>query len=167
MSANKIDVTAIPKEMLGDLQSLITTSKKDYIAVNNSFYEIIPTSATKLMEVMAAYTDILDKARERKVAKMLKINPDINPLHVFVVVNDLMSDTEAGEGIREILASALDGVAESDLEKMNIGQMFDSLDKMLRINVSTLPKSFQDEINATPVIPDVPEDDEDTDAKNP
>ncbi len=172
MAAKKVDVARIPKDILGDLQTLVSSDAKEFVAVGSNFYEIHPTSAPILMKSMSAFTELLEESRIRKIEKVHKLDDKIDPVLVIVTIRDLVSDPLAGEGLLTILTELLDGVDATDLGSMNIGQMLDALDKAIKVNLDTLPESFKYQFAevADTVTPELPEDDgniDEQEVKNP
>ena len=148
MSARKVSVDQIPKELLGDLQTLITSNKKEYIVIGNNYYEVFPTSAVSLMEAIADLIKILDELREKKVDRIRKLLPPeeqktFNPLLVVATVDDIITDRNAVESLKALIPRLLEGVDPQDLEAMNIGQLVSAIDKIITVNTETLPPSYR------------------------
>lgn len=158
MAAIKIDASKIPPNVLGDLQSLIASSKKEYIAIGNSYYEVYPTSATTLMEAMSQFSTTLDSARVRKYDKLKAIDPDFELREIVVTIKDLVNDAQAGKEIEEVLKKLIGEVDQSDMDTITVGQMFDALDKLIRINIDTLPPTFQEQMKQANARPDIVDD---------
>lgn len=164
--------------MLGDLEALVSTAKVDYIAIGSNFYEIKPSPAPILMDAMAKFTDLLEDARARKVEKYKAIDPELDAALVVVHIQDLVSDPAAAGDLQDVLQILLDGVEKEDIDTMNIGQMLNSIDKAIKINIDTLPDSFKQQFNYITAAAAVQEDAEteetppedtpaDAEAKNP
>lgn len=147
MAIKKVRPEDIPKDKLGDLQVLLPSTKKEYVAIGESFYEVYPTSAVKLMQALSQLVDILAEVRKRKIERILetltdKEKEEFSSASVVVTMNDLLVDPEAVEKVKSLIPDFLEGVDPEDLEKMTIGQLIDALDKITKVNVETLPPSY-------------------------
>lgn len=151
MASQKVDVNKIPKEVLGELQSLLCTSKKEYVVIGSSFYEIYPTSAINLMQVLAELMELLDKVRMKKIERIKKIlTPEqqekFDPTTIYTTMEDLISDKEGVEKLKALIPKVLVGVDEVDLEQITLGQLMDVMDKVIKINLDTLPPSYKKQV---------------------
>lgn len=152
MSAKKVSIENVPKNVLGDIQALTALSKKDYIAIGPSIYEIEPAPAIVLMEAMGMFTELLEDLRKKKLELIKSVNPKIEAGDIQVYIRDLIHSTDAGPSLSIVLSKLLQGAETIDLEQMNIGQMISAIDKAIRINLDTLPESFRDTFS-TPQMP--------------
>lgn len=158
MAATKVDPSKLPPNVLSDLQSLIASSKKEHVAIGDSYYIVYPTSATMLMEAMSEFSTALDAARVRKYEKLKAIDPEMELKNIGVSIRDLINDAQAGSDIESVLKKMMGEVDDSDMQKITVGQMFDALDKLIRINIDTLPPSFQAQMRNAQVMPDIVDD---------
>jgi|GEM_PF-6787531 len=148
MPVNKINVADVPQDVLGDLRALVTSSHKEIISVGDSFYELYPTPAIQLMEMLSDLMNLLNQAREIKVEKIRdslseeELN-EFKPDEVIVTIQDILSDEKTANSVKQILECVLTGVSPEDMEVMTIGQLFDIFSKVIKVNVDTLPESFK------------------------
>ena len=84
MSATKVSINDIPQSVLGDLQSLAALSKKEYIPVGGSIYQIEPAPATTLMEAMGEFSNLLETLRKKKLELAREQNPEVRAVEVDV-----------------------------------------------------------------------------------
>lgn len=144
MAATKVNVNEIPADVLGDIQSLVSLSKKEYISIGKSIYQIEPAPAIVLMEAMGEFTSLLDTLRKKKIEMLKSQAPDIDTAMVDVYIKDIVYNSESGTSLSGVLDKLLQGVEKSDLDAMNIGQMLNAIDKAIKINLDTLPASFRE-----------------------
>lgn len=151
MSVKKVSFDVIPKDVLGELQVLSGTVKKEYLSIGKSFYEVYPTSAVILMESLAELVSILDELRVKKIKRIKEqLNEEqsknFNPFKVMTNINDIITDSVAVGKLKGILPKILEGVAPEDVEEMTIGQLVDAFEKIIEINIETLPPSYRNQI---------------------
>lgn len=151
MAVKKVGLDQIPKDILQDLQVLSISKKKEYAAIGHNYYEIQPTSAVKLMEALAELVDILEEVRQKKVKRVMDILNDeqkqqFDPLQIVTTLNDIMTDKDAIERLKALLPSVLEGVDETDLQEITIGQLIDVFDKVVAVNIATLPPSYRQQV---------------------
>jgi len=144
MAATKVNVSDIPPTVLSDLQALSSLSKKEYIPIGASIYQIEPAPATVLMEAMGEFTTLLEDLRKKKLELVRSQNPEISAAQVEVYVKDLINSSDSGPSLSGVLTKLLQGVEKADLDSMNIGQMIYAIDKAIKINLETLPVSFRE-----------------------
>lgn len=147
MAVKKVGTGEIPREVLGDLEVLLAANAKEYVAIGSNFYEIRPTPAIRLMDVLSRFLKMIDNMREQKAEILNKTNDDkkLNQYEIFVGYQDIISNPEAIGKIKDILIEILDGVDPEDIEKISIGQVMDTVKKLISINIDTLPQSFKDQ----------------------
>jgi len=148
MPVKKLSATDIPSDLLGDLQSLLITKTKEYVAIGQNFYELYPTSAVKLMQVLAEFDSILNEVWQEKTDRIKKnLNEEqlkkFDPIDVVVTVEDLLVNKNFITKVREIMPLIIEGVDEEDKEAMTLGQTVDLVQKVIKVNFETLPPSYR------------------------
>jgi hypothetical protein len=147
MGVKRVDSSRVPKEVLGDLQSLLSSSKEEYIVVGKNFYSIGPLPAIQLMDILGRFLTMLDGVRRQKIEESKSYLSgeelqNFDPSSIIVSVQDLLTDPEATSFIKDLLKEILDGTEENDFEEMSVGQMTNTIDKIIKVNMETLPQSF-------------------------
>lgn len=170
MSATKVNINEIPKDILGDIQALVQSSKKEYIAIGASIYQIEPAPATTLMEAMGEFAELLERLRKKKIEAIKEEIPDADTTGVGLFVRDIIYNSASGVSLSGILSKLLQGVDKADIDSMNVGQMLNAIDKAIKINIDTLPGSFKETFAAPSVDQEPSETQEgttDSEIKNP
>ncbi len=146
MTVKKVGLGDVPREVLGDLEVLLAADVKEYVAIGKNYYEIRPTPAIKLMSSLSRFLKMVNNMRETKADVLNSTNKTkLNAYEVIVGQQDIISSPEAIEEIREILIDVLVGIEEEDMETISIGQVIDTVTKLIKINIDTLPESFKDQ----------------------
>jgi len=171
MSAKKVNIADVPKDILGDIQALIPDTKEEYISIGTGIYTISPTSAMIVMKCLSNFMDILEETRVRKVEKLKALEiENFQPALVGVTVQDMMSDKTAQVSLTALLKDLLEGIEEDDFNKMTVGQMLDALNKAVQVNLETLPPSFKTQFDFFAASEEAPDADIEADgdeSKNP
>lgn len=146
MTVKKVGIGDVPKEVLGDLQTLLASDKKEFVAIGANFYEIRPTPAIKLMDVLSRFLKLVDTMREHKADVLNKTaEKKLNAYETFVGYQDIIASPEAISEIKDILMDVLEGVDPDDANRISIGQVMDTIGKLVTINIETLPQSFKEQ----------------------
>ncbi len=160
MTVKKIGIGDIPKEVLGDLEVLLAANVKDYVAIGANYYEICPTPAIKLMSSLSRFLKMIDNMRGTKADILNSTNnTKLNPYEVLITHQDVIADPEAITEIQKILTDILEGIDPEDLDKISIGQVMDTITKLIKINIDTLPESFKEQFLVA--VPKTPEEEKD------
>jgi len=149
MSVQKLTIEQVPKDVLGDLEALITDSKKEYVAIGSSYYAMTPMPAIQLMEILGRFMEALEGVRRKVIENILsELTPDqqkeFNSANVFVTMRDMLKDTDSLELIKELMSKVLTGVEPKDLDSITTNQLAKVIDVVVKININTLPQSFRE-----------------------
>ena len=155
----KLGINEVPQDVLKELQAFVPNQHKEVIAIGNNFYAVTPTSAVKLLEVISELFEILDELRIKKIERIkaelteeqLK---DFNPALVMTTINDIITDKTAVEKTKALLPKLLDGVDEEDLQAITIGQLLNAFDKIIEVNINTLPPSYKKTLQDMNIVKD-------------
>jgi len=166
----KLGVNEVPQDVLKDLQPFVPNTHKEIIAIGQNFYEVTPVAAVQLLEVISELFELLDELRIRKIEKIKstlseKQLEEFNSAMVITTINDIITDKQAVENLKGLLPKLLEGVDETDLANITIGQLLDSFDKIIAVNLETLPPSYKEQLKQANIVP--PEKEEGVAAKNP
>jgi len=150
MGVRKVDITELPKEKLEELQPLLK-AQPVYVAIGKSVYELYPTPATKLLEVLADIVSIITNLQEKKkaLAETLELSDEEKRQFMRVTITDILSDKETVEKLKGILKKVLDGVDENDFDNITTGQLIELVNKVVEVNINTLPPSVRNRLMAT------------------
>jgi len=153
MAVKKLGIDQVPKDMLKDLQTFTPEANKEIVAVGHNFYEITPTSAIQLLEVVSDLFDILEELRLKKIERIKntlneKQKEEFDPTLVFTTINDIITDKQAVSQLKDLLPRLLDGVDPDDMKDMTIGQLLEVFDKVIAVNLNTLPPSYRKQLQA-------------------
>lgn len=155
MTVQKLTIDEVPKDVLGDLESLIADSKKEYVAIGSSYYAISPMPAIVLMEVLGKFMETLEKIRRRVIEQIVsELTPEqqekFNPATVFVTIRDMLKDQESLEFLKALLEKILEGVDPKDFESITTNQLAKVIDIIVKVNIDTLPQSFREALIPPP-----------------
>ena len=147
MGVKKVNIANIPKEKLEELKPLLQ-SQAEYVAIGESVYELYPTPATKLLNVLSSIIALIMKIQEKKkaLAETMGLGDEEKRVFIQVTMADLLSDEESINTIKTILKELLEGVEESDFENMTTGQLTYLINKIVEVNINTLPPSVRDRL---------------------
>jgi len=175
MSVKKVAVASIPKDILGDLQSLVSTAKEEYVVIGSNFYTLVPMPAIKLMDVLGKFMETLEGIRRNVIEEILStMTPekqvDFDSTMVFVTVRDMLKDKEAILTLKDLMSTIVEGVDPEDFESVTPTQLSKLIDAIVKVNIDTLPQSFREAIlpGSTAIADDVTDTTTgDTTVKNP
>ena len=176
MAVNKVSVDNIPKDVLGDLQALVSTSKEEYVVIGSNFYTLEPMPAIKLMDVLGKFMETLEGIRRNVIEEVISTmtpekQADFDSTLVFVTVRDILKDKDAILTLKDLMSSIVEGVDSDDFEAVTPTQLSKLIDAIVKVNIDTLPQSFREAIlpGSTTVTQEAPIDPDtgDTNVKNP
>jgi len=161
MSVSKVSVDNIPKDVLGDLQALVSSAKTEYIAVGTGFYALEPMPAIKLMEVLGKFMETLEGLRRGVIEEILStLTPEnqeaFDSSKVFVTVRDILRDNDAMIVLKDLMEEVLEGIDPEDFNIITPTQLSKVIDAIIKVNIDTLPQSFREAIlpGSTSVVED-------------
>ena len=149
MSVKKLTIEEIPKDVLGDLQTLVSDSKKEYIVVGTTYYCLEPMPAIKLMEVLGKFMETLEGVRRQVIESMMaELPPDkqssFDSNSVIITIRDLLKDEDVIKVVKGLLSKVLEGVDSKDFDNITTNQLVRVVDSVIKINIETLPQSFRE-----------------------
>lgn len=151
MTVKRVDKSQIPDNILGDLESLTIEDKFEYIAIGHSYYILYPTLATKLLDILNGLISVTYEVKRKRYDEYIqnkeklpeKKRGVILPYESFSVNSlEVLQDKNAREKLINLIDEAIEGVTEEDKSKITIGQIVDIFNKIISVNMKTLPKSF-------------------------
>jgi len=147
MGVKKVNVANIPKEKLEELKPLLQ-AQAEYVAIGESVYELYPTPATKLLNVLSRIISLIMKIQEKKkaLAETMGMGSEEKRAFVQVTIADILGDDESIGMVKSILKEILDGVDENDFEKVTTGQLLYIINKVVEVNMNTLPPSVKEKL---------------------
>jgi hypothetical protein len=147
MGVKKVNIATLPKEKLEELKPLLQ-AQAEYVAIGQSVYELYPTPATKLLKVLSDIIGLIQKVQDKKkaIAETLNLGDEEKRAFMQVTITDLISDEENIQTIKGILNELLDGVDTEDFEQMTTGQLISLINKIVKVNINTLPPSVKDKL---------------------
>ena len=150
MPVKKVNIADIPKDKLDELQPLLQ-SKCEYVVIGKNIYELYPTPATKLLNVLSKIVTLIKEIqlKKKKEAEDLGLNEEEIKAYMRVTQTDLLSDVDSVNTLKEILGEMLDGIDKEDMDNMTTGQLAILINKLIEININTLPPSAKDKLLQT------------------
>jgi hypothetical protein len=143
MAVKKLNIAEIPKDKLEQLKPLLQ-AEGVLVPIGKSIYEVYPTPATKLMKALKDGISLIKKAREKKIEYLKSLGVEnIDPNSVSLTTEDLIADEELMNGLKAIIWELIDGVDKEDFENITAGQLIYLLQKLVEVNVNTLPPEFR------------------------
>jgi len=147
MGVKKVNLASLPKEKLEELKPLLQ-AEAVYVAIGQNVYELYPTPATKLLKVLSDIVGLIQRVQDKKkaIAETLDLGDEEKRAFMQVTITDILSDDENIQTLTNILRELLDGVDEEDLNQMTTGQLISLINKIVEVNINTLPPSVKDKL---------------------
>ena len=136
----------VPESVLGDLKTLMP-DKFEYVSIGSNVYQLYPLPALKLLDLVASFIEALRDLRKRILQELQE---SLSPEEfqqvkntVMITVPDMISDEKSRKVLLEIAQAALEGADPEDIQNMTAGQLAILLDKILKINLETIPETMR------------------------
>ena len=152
----KVSVDSVPANALGDLQALISSNNKEYVVMGSSYYALYPTPAIHLLGFISEFIEIIELVRREKINNLQKQKEAIEreggrvpwsdidlEVSVGVTFQDIIMSQTGLTRIKDVLTKLLGGVDDADFNDMSLGQLSLVMDKIIKVNLDTLPDSFR------------------------